>query len=120
MLAIFLFTCQLFQMTNDPVRAAEIQQRAIVERAKQHEREVKARQEAERRNFEAKFNKLVDAIAAFAKKYNGGKGGVWPPDEVEKLRKAMVDLQQAEKSLRGDQSPTLEAESLPPAQTAAR
>jgi hypothetical protein len=87
-------------MPRDPVRAAEIREQALVERVKQHERDTKARQDLQKRAFEEKFNRLVDAVAKFAEQYNKGKGQVWPKMEAERLRKAMRELQ-SENTLRG-------------------
>jgi hypothetical protein len=99
--------CQLFPMpSSDPVRAAEIQERALLERAKQQEREVQARQEAQQRQFTVKFNQLVDAVASFAERYNEGKGTTWPQREAGKLREAMRQLQSLEKSWRDDPGKT--------------
>jgi hypothetical protein len=40
-------------------------------------------------------------VAEFSKRYNEGHGAVWPKREAERLGKAMHQLQQAEKHLRG-------------------
>ena len=74
MFANLFIAFQLFAMPNDPVRAAEIQERALVENTRRHERDAKERQEFQNRQFELKFNQLVDAVAKFAKQYNHGKG----------------------------------------------
>ena len=95
---------QLSSMPGDRVREAETQQRALLERVKQQDRERQARQEAQRRKFAAQFNQLVDAMAGFAKEYNQGKGSTWPQREADKLRKAMRQLQSLEKSLRDEPS----------------
>jgi hypothetical protein len=50
----------------------------------------------------ASFNQLVDALASFSKRYNEGRGNVWPREEADKLRKAMHRLEQVEKSLRDE------------------
>jgi hypothetical protein len=44
--------------------------------------------------FEQKLNRLVDAIEAFGKKYNDGKGSVWPKREADALRNAPAELQE--------------------------
>lgn len=54
------------------------------------------------RQFEARFNKLVEAVEEFSQAYNGARGQVWPADKVAALRKAMEDLQKAERSLRAE------------------
>jgi len=95
---------RLFLMPIDRIRATETQERAVLERAKQQERDVRARRDVHQRQFEVKFNQLVDAVASFAKRYNEGKGTTWPQREADKLRKAMRQLQSIEKSLRDDPS----------------
>ncbi len=54
------------------------------------------------RQFEARFNKLVEAVEEFSQAYNGARGQVWPADKVAALRKAMEDLQKAERSLKAE------------------
>jgi hypothetical protein len=80
------------------VRGAEIQLRLLKDIAAQHQRDIQAQQERQQRQFEQKFNALVDAVAGFAKAYNEGKGA-WPTREAGRLREAMRDLQSMEKSL---------------------
>ena len=84
------------------MRPAAEQERALVEKARQQDRELQSRQEMELRQFEDKFNELVFALAGFAKEYNQGKGIVWPHREAGKLRKAMRQFQSFEKSMRND------------------
>ena len=90
---------QLVPMPKDPIRAAEIQQRALADSARQQERGVQAKQEFHQRQVELKFNQLVEAVASFARRYNETKGQAWPLREAEKLRQAMRELQAVEKSL---------------------
>ena len=98
-----LLLCQISPLPpGDPVRAAEIQQRALRGKAARQELAVQARQQDYQREFTTKFNQLVDAVAGFAKRYNQGQGAVWPRQEADKLGKAIRELQQIEKSLRGD------------------
>ena len=86
----------------DPVRAAEIEQAETLARIGQQESEVLARQHDQRRQFETKFNQLVNAVADFGQQYNQGKGAVWPRREADRLRKAIREIQQVETSLRDD------------------
>ena len=100
-----LLLCQIVPLpSGDPVRAVEIQQRALRGKASQQKLAVQTRQQDYQRQFTAKFNQLVDAVAGFSKRYNEGQGAVWPRQEADKLRKAMLQLQQVEKSLREDPS----------------
>src|SRR2546429_500257 len=74
---------RLPSMPDDHVRAAETHERALLGRVKQQDRELPALQEVQQRKFAGKFNQLVDAMASFAKEYNGGKGSTWPRREAE-------------------------------------
>jgi hypothetical protein len=85
---------------SDPVRSAERFEATVLATSKQHELDRRAYQRGQRQQFEATFNRLVDAVAAFSKQYNAANGSVWPEREAERLRKAMHDIQQLEKSLR--------------------
>src|SRR5258705_594981 len=93
---------QYISMPGDAMRSAELHQRAILDAVKQQAREVQARQETQRRQFEIQFNRLVDALTIFAKRYNEGRGITWPQQEADQMRKAMGQLQSLEKSLRVD------------------
>jgi hypothetical protein len=88
-------------VTGDRIRTAQMQEQAHLNSIKQHEREVRAREAMQQRQFEVKFNQLVDAVSVFARRYNEGKGSTWPNREASQLRKAMRQLQSAEKSLGG-------------------
>ena len=94
--------CQIYE-TSDPIHAAQIVEQSQMEAAQRHERELKARQDAEQREFEISFNRLVTAVAGFAKQYNEGKGIVWPQREADELREAMRGLQSHEKSSIGSE-----------------
>jgi hypothetical protein len=101
-----LLVCQSLQAAvDDPFRAAEIQQRALLGSIGQREREMRAREGLQQRQFAAMFNQLVEAVNNFANRYNAGRGTVWPKHEADKLRKAMRQIQQLEKSLRDDPAP---------------
>jgi len=101
-----LLVCQSLQVsTDDPIRTAEFQRRAMLGSVGQRERDMRARQEDQQRQFSAMFNQLVEAINNFASRYNSGQGTVWPKREAEKLGKAMRRIQQFEKTLRDDPAP---------------
>jgi hypothetical protein len=91
---------QVLSTPGDPVRAAEVQQRALRETTRRQEPELQARYEARQREFELRFNQLVNAVAEFARKYNDGSRATWPQHEADQLGKAMRELQSLEKSLR--------------------
>lgn len=97
----------LVAQAGDAVRTAEFQQKLSLARATRQELEVRTRQQEQQRQFALKFNQLVDAVAGFAKAYNQGKGTVWPQREAGRLRKAMRQIQQLEKSLKDDPKPAL-------------
>jgi hypothetical protein len=85
-----------FHLATPPVdrtKSAESAEMLLEQRIRDGDREAAARAEQRRRQFERRFNRLVDAVAVFAAKYNQGKGRVWPHREAERLRKAMRDLQ---------------------------
>jgi hypothetical protein len=48
---------------------------------------------ARRVQFEKRYQELVDAMNAFAGKYNDTKGNVWPFKEAEAIRKALKRLE---------------------------
>jgi uncharacterized protein YfiM (DUF2279 family) len=101
-----LLVCQSLQAsTDDPIRTAELQRRAMLGNVGQREREMRTRQEDQQRQFSVMFNQLVEAINNFASRYNAGQGTVWPKREADKLGKAMRRIQQFEKSLRDDPAP---------------
>ena len=85
----------------DLVRAAQLQQQVLLDGAKRQDSAAQARQRGQEQLFAARFNELVNAVAEFSKRYNEGHGAVWPKREAERLGKAMHQLQQAEKHLRG-------------------
>lgn len=64
-------------------------------KAEDQEREAQSVQENRQREFETKFNQLVEAVATFATRYNEGKGTVWPKREADRIRKAIRQLQSA-------------------------
>ena len=80
---------------GDTVRMAEAGQQAQLDLAREHDRELKIRQEIERRVFEGKFNDLIKAVSRFVDQYNEGKGNIWPKREADKLEKAMRSLQKS-------------------------
>jgi hypothetical protein len=80
---------------SDSVRMAEAQQQAQLDLVRQHDRELKLRQENEKREFEGRFNDLIKAVSSFVDQYNGGKGNVWPKREADKLAKAMRSLEKS-------------------------
>lgn len=105
MLALILLAFQILP-PGDPVRAAELQERAMITRVREHEREARERANVHKRQFELKFNQLVDAVKNFSEHYNAGKGHAWPAAEAAKLRKAMRDLQRLDDSLRAERCKT--------------
>jgi hypothetical protein len=48
---------------------------------------------ARRAQFEKRYQELVEAMNAFAKKYNDSKGNVWPAKEAEAIRKALKRIE---------------------------
>ena len=85
---------------NHPAHEAELQARLLVSKVTESTRNEQFQRGAQYRQFEVKFNQLVQAVAGFAKEYNKNQGAVWPRAKAEKLRKAFRDLEAVEKSLR--------------------
>lgn len=85
----------LQQRIVDPVYATEAAEMMLKARVATEQESIRQRKEDERRRFEAKFNAVVSAVEAFGKKYNRGRGKVWPRREAEALRKAIGELQKA-------------------------
>ncbi len=86
--------CVLF-FQADPIRPFETH--AMVNAA-----EVRAVDEQQRRSvvqaqqaFEDKFNRLIDALQEFTKKYNGSQGQVWPAKEASALKAALKEVERA-------------------------
>jgi hypothetical protein len=97
----------------DLVRSAQLQEQTLLASARQQESAAKAGQRVQEQLFAARFNELVNAVAAFSKRYNEGHGAVWPKREADKLSKAMHQLQQIEKLLRDtSQEPTEAASAM--------
>jgi hypothetical protein len=48
-----------------------------------------------RRQFESKFNALVDALLKFSDAYNKGGGAVWPLKEANAVHRAYHDLERS-------------------------
>ena len=88
--------------TADVIHSVEIQQRLMLARSNRQELAKQAVQQDHQRQFAEKFNQLVAAVRNFAEQYNQNQGSVWPQREADKLRSAMHQLQQLEKSLRDD------------------
>jgi hypothetical protein len=86
----------MFLFQRDPVRpmAESTMTRAAVTRAmgfpEDRDRRVA---EAQRRQFELKFNSLVEALARFSDAYRKGQGNVWPLKEAEGIRKAYREME---------------------------
>ena len=94
---------QLSPLPVDTIQQAEVQRRMLLDRSKQYERDMKAMKSLQQKEFALKFNQLVDALYGFAVQFNEGKGSVWPQREAAKLRKAMHQLEEVEKSFRKDE-----------------
>jgi hypothetical protein len=85
-------SAQSLVVRGDPTRAAEMQQRVVIEIG-QADRERKVLAEYQRREFESRFNQLIAAVTKFTRQYNEGRGSVWPKREADELGKAMRKLQ---------------------------
>ena len=88
----------LFQ--SDPVRPLDALIMENAARSQTQGLHQKNPSDQERRRFEEKFNKLIDALQDFTQEYNRSKGHVWPIKEVEAVNKALRELEQT-RSWRG-------------------
>jgi hypothetical protein len=88
--------CLAFLMqirATDPVRSAEAAEMLLKAKTAAHAQRTQSETQTRTGEFEEKFNALVKAIEAFGKKYNEGKGQLWPQQEAAILRKALLELQ---------------------------
>src|SRR5262245_27986365 len=85
-----------FFAEDGPADEAEMQACILVSKVTDKTRDEQFQQIVQHRQFEVKFNQLVQAVASFAKQYNKSQGAVWPRAEAEKLRKALRDLEAVE------------------------
>jgi hypothetical protein len=104
-LAGLLWGC-LFQ--SDPVRSLEALTMANAASARAEELHRKDASDQERRHFEEKFNKLIDALQDFTQEYNRSNGNVWPAKKVEAVNKALRELEQT-RSWRGNKAQNLDS-----------
>ena len=58
----------------------------------------------ERRRFEEKFNRLIDALRDFTDDYNRSTGNVWPAKKAEAVSKAFRELEQTKSWRAADQT----------------
>ena len=96
MFPLLLELCVLVSVQSDPVRAHEVWQT----QAKAQPAFIATAQTtalAERKKlFEARFNRLTDALAEFSREYNRNQGMAWPKEKADALKKAMRDLEKSE------------------------
>lgn len=76
----------------DPIRSAAAAENVVEARTDQADELHRRVSDARVREFQQKFNRLVDAVEAFGRKYNEGKGHVWPKREADALREALTEL----------------------------
>jgi hypothetical protein len=86
-LSIFLFQGDQVRQMDAHTMNIEAQTRAFEEREK-------SMAPLERKLFEERFNKFIDAIHRFSDEYNKSKGDVWPARQAELVKRAFHDLEQ--------------------------
>ncbi len=99
---LWLIALQILVTSNDPVRATQASQMIMQARSASATTAKQSKpiyEKLRKKQFEAKFNNLVEAVSEFAKEYNAGKGTVWPHKKAEALQKAMKDYENAQKTL---------------------
>ena len=99
-----LFACSLMCAAlccaADPVHDIEARVKSMYSQTDDAAKRMLEFQREQRRTFEDRFNRLVEAVEKFAVDYNTNKGQVWPHEKAEALRRAMLDLQKQEMAFR--------------------
>lgn len=90
---LLIFFGLLFQYQVDPVRAAELAEKALKAEIQAHSEATSLKVRAERKQFEEKYEALGRAMDAFTAAYNAGRGNIWPRKEAEVLAKAIRELE---------------------------
>ena len=108
MSAGILWICSLL-LQSDPIRSLDAITMVNAARSRAIEAQQRQTQEQVRREFEHKFNRLIDALQKFTEEYNRAPGQVWPVKNAEALSKAFRDLERttAWRQQARDQGPVL-------------
>src|SRR5687767_9673713 len=91
--AVFMALLQYHNL--DGVRWMQLAERTLQARTQEEHAARQRAAAAERRRFQERFNALVKAIELFGRKYNEGKGLLWPKREGDVLRKAISELRES-------------------------
>ena len=87
------FQSNQMRLQGDQVRQMDAFTMTIAAQSRAIEDRKNSMAAQERKLFEAKFNKLLDAIHRFSEEYNNAKGAVWPSKQAELVQKAFRDLE---------------------------
>jgi len=96
MFPILLELCLLVSMQGDPVRAREVWQTQAKANAGFAATAQPAALAGRKAQFEARFNRLTEAVAEFSREYNRNQGMAWPKEKADALKKAMRELEKSE------------------------
>lgn len=82
-----------WQFLSDPVRPAEQAKLQAQMRTASFEQSKNRDTQLRKKEFEKRFNELIDAIKNFSEAYNQSAGSAWPSDKARDLRRAMQKLE---------------------------
>lgn len=82
-----------WQFVADPIRPAEEARLQADLRTASFEQARDQDVQLRKKDFEKRFNHLLDAIKGFSEAYNQSTGSVWPSKKADALRKAMHELE---------------------------
>lgn len=83
-----------WQLLSDPVRPSEQARLQANLRNASFEQSKAEEMRLRKRDFEKRFNNLIDAIKNFSEDYNHSAGAAWPAKKADALRRAMHNLEQ--------------------------
>ena len=84
-----------WQFHSDPIRPTEQARLQADARTAFFEQLRDQELQLSKKDFEKRFNELINAIRLFSEAYNQAAGSTWPSKEARALRKAMHNLEQS-------------------------
>jgi hypothetical protein len=82
-----------WQVLSDPIRPTEQARLQANARTASFEQSGNQQLQLGKRDFEKRFNALIDAIKDFSEAYNQSAGSTWPSNKARALRRAMHNLE---------------------------
>jgi hypothetical protein len=86
-----------WQFHSDPIRPTEQARLQVNARAASFEQFRNREQQLYKKDFEKRFNELIDAVKAFSEAYNQSAGSTWPSNKARALKRAMHNLEHSER-----------------------